>query len=258
MTRRAFSERDIHLALDGELPVDEMLDFEHWLAGRPDMKTLAARYEQDRAALRAALAGIAEAPVPQRLTAALETKRETQRGGAVWQRYAAAAILFLIGGLSGYYAASLSQPVATPLLTRMADNAIDAHLIYSNEKLHVVEVAADQRDHLQGWLSKRVGVKLVAPDLRALGYDFIGGRLLPFEKTTAAQFMYQDASGGRVSLYLTRDETRADTGYHWLQERGANALYWFDGGYGCAIAGTVPQATLTAIADAAYKQLLEG
>ena len=78
--------------------------------------------------------------------------------------------------------------------------------MYAAEKLHVVEVGADQKDHLVGWLSKRVGTTLVAADFTAEGFELVGGRLLPLAERPAAQFMYQDQSGNRVSLYVTGDE----------------------------------------------------
>ena len=43
MTLRGYSERDIHLALDDELPPDERLGFDRWLDANPDMKALAQR-----------------------------------------------------------------------------------------------------------------------------------------------------------------------------------------------------------------------
>ncbi|HEY5819872.1 MAG TPA: anti-sigma factor [Mesorhizobium sp.] len=256
MIQRGYSERDIHLALDGELPPDDLAGFERWLAANPDMQALAQRYTQDRQQLVGALEGILAEPVPERLSRLAGAKPRAGSDSRHLFRYAAAAALFVAGGLAGYLVAPQFSS-ATPPLVQMADNAIDAHLIYSNEKLHVVEVGADQRDHLQGWLSKRVGVKLIAPDLKNQGFELVGGRLLPAGKKTAAQFMYQDATGNRVSLYVTRDETGADTGYRVLEERGARALYWLDGGYACAVAGSTPEGTLSAIADATYKQLLE-
>ena len=38
MTRRDFSERDIHMALDGELPGDERAAYDAWLDANPEMK----------------------------------------------------------------------------------------------------------------------------------------------------------------------------------------------------------------------------
>jgi anti-sigma factor RsiW len=257
MTTRGFSERDIHLALDGELPPDDRVGFDRWLDAHPDMQALAQRFGDNREQLKAGLDPILDEPVPERLSRMVEASNTgSARGSHLW-RYAAAAALFALGGLAGYFAApQLSSN--TPALVQMADSAIDAHNIYSNEKLHVVEVGADQRDHLQGWLSKRVGVKLVAPDLKNQGFELIGGRLLPSGRKTAAQFMYQDATGNRVSLYVTRDETGADTGYRVLEWNGSRAIYWLDGGYGCAVAGAAPEKLLSAIADATYSQLLAG
>ncbi|TIN05287.1 MAG: anti-sigma factor, partial [Mesorhizobium sp.] len=67
MTRRDFSERDIHMALDDELPVDERVAYDAWLEANPEMKARSVRYVADRAALRAAFAGVLNEPVPARL-----------------------------------------------------------------------------------------------------------------------------------------------------------------------------------------------
>ncbi|RWD44948.1 MAG: anti-sigma factor, partial [Mesorhizobium sp.] len=71
MTRRDFSERDIHMALDGELPGEERVAYDAWLEANPEMKAKSARYIADRAALRAALAGVMDEPVPARLRQAV-------------------------------------------------------------------------------------------------------------------------------------------------------------------------------------------
>jgi anti-sigma factor RsiW len=71
MTRRDFSERDIHMALDGELPGEERMAYDAWLDANPEMKAKSARYVADRAALSAAFAGVMDEPVPARLRKAL-------------------------------------------------------------------------------------------------------------------------------------------------------------------------------------------
>ena len=86
----------------------------------------------------------------------------------------------------------------------------------------------------------------------------LGGRLLPEQRRSAAQFMYQDAEGNRISLYVARDPANGDTGFRFVEEGGTRAIYWLDDGYGCAVAGAVSEATLDAIATTSYKQLLEG
>ncbi|MCO5063030.1 MAG: anti-sigma factor [Rhizobiaceae bacterium] len=255
---RAFTETDIHLALDGELPADERAAFELWVEANADMKALFERYMQDRDRLRSALEGVTHEPIPERLrSVVVGDARKTARAGT-FSRYAAAAALLVFGGLGGYFAGQRTQTVQQPaMLKPIAENAMAAHLIYANEKRHVVEVGADQTDHLNAWLSNRVGVKIVAPDLKSGGFDLVGGRLLPFDGKTAAQFMYQDPTGNRLSLYVTKDETRQDSGYKYLSVKGTDTLFWLDGGYGCALTGNLPEKALTQLADITYDQLVK-
>jgi anti-sigma factor RsiW len=246
MQQRSFSERDIHLAIDGELPADDSVAFELWLDRNPEMKTKYARYRSDADRLRAAFAGVLDEEIPPRLGLASAGGRQvSRRSGMLWRSLAAAVILAAVG-VGGFAAGRLTlQATGGETGAQIADRAIAAHVIYAAEKLHVVEVGADQKDHLVGWLSKRVGLRLVAPDFTSEGYSLVGGRLLPAAHRTAAQFMYQDPG-------------RADTGFRFMQEDGARAYYWIDGGYGCAIAGAAPEDKLKAIARLAYRQLLAG
>ena len=71
MSGRDFTERDIHMALDGELPGEERAAYEAWLNANPEMKARSLRYAADVEALRTAFAGVADEPVPARLTRAV-------------------------------------------------------------------------------------------------------------------------------------------------------------------------------------------
>lgn len=258
MSERVFEERDIHLALDGELPPEERAAYDAWLAGRPDMQARSERFAADAALLREALAPTLAEPVPPRLVAVLSRQggRSTQEQPIL--RLLAAAVLLAIGLGCGYLIGASGWHPSNDEGRLIVESAIAAHDIFSREKLHVVEVRADQREHLLGWLSKRVGLTLVAPDLTTRGFDLVGGRLLPLQRASAAQFMYQDHAGNRVSLYVARDPANADTGFRFAEEGATKALYWMDDGYGCAVAGDLPQRDLQTIADLAYTQLLEG
>ena len=55
------------------------------------------------------------------------------------------------------------------------------------------------------WLSKRLGTPSSVPHLSETGYELVGGRLLPGNSGPAAQFMYQDARGQRLTLYVRTD-----------------------------------------------------
>lgn len=256
MTARTFTERDIHLALDGELPDDEIAAFTDWVDANPAMKAVRDRLAADRDLLRRTFGPIVDEPIPSRLAALAESSASGNEAAMrPWWRLVAAAMLLAAGGAAGYAYASLGVG-ETRAVARVADNAVEAHEVYAAEKLHVVEVGADQKDHLVGWLSKRVGTKLVAPDLADQGYSLVGGRLLPAAGQAAAQFMYQDHAGNRVSLYVTHGARKTETGFRLYEQDPARAFYWLDGGFAYAVAGEVPEDKLLAIANASYRQLL--
>lgn len=255
MTRRDFTEQDIHLALDGEMPLEDRGGFDAWLEANPEMRARRARFSADRDRLQEAFAPIAAEPVPERFKRQLGGEGRPARPWLLLRRLSAAVVIFALGATGGYLFGVRQSPLAMHDRA-FADNAIQAHQMYAAEKLHVVEVKADQRDHLLGWLSKRVGVQLVAPDLSGQGYELIGGRLLPDAGKAAAQFMYQNPSGERISLYVTREKKRTQTGFKSLVEGDTRVFYWMDDDYGCAVAGAAPEQTLLSLADTAYRQYL--
>lgn len=257
MMAAEFSERDIHLALDGELPAERLRDFNLWLEANPDMKLQAARFEADRQRLLAALGPVAYEATPAKLTATI-VGDASATGLTPWWRgaIAAAALAFAMAGGYAIGRAGLPKPIVA-VAEPVAERAVVAHQIYAAEKLHVVEVGADQKDHLVGWLSKRVGLNLTAPDFSREGFNLVGGRLLPSGEKAAAQFMYQDYSGNRVSLYITATPSRRETGFRLFEHAGQRAFYWLDDGFGYAVVGPVSQPVIESVARAAYGQLLD-
>ena len=137
MSRRDFTERDIHMALDGELPAEERADFEPWLDANPEMKAMSGRFERDRARLAAALAPAAGRAGPARLDeAGVRARRQAappagtrwrdgRRGGGGLR--ASAALAAIWSGATGCGR-------ARRLEDRMAEDAIAAHAIYAAER----------------------------------------------------------------------------------------------------------------------------
>jgi anti-sigma factor RsiW len=121
------------------------------------------------------------------------------------------------------------------------------------EARHTVEVNADQEAHLVQWLSKRLGRELIVPDLAPAGFRLMGGRLLPAEYGPAAQFMYENGSGERLTLYL-RAGVRDETAFRYHQEGGIGAFCWSDEGFGYAIAAKADRELLLRIAELVHKQ----
>ena len=258
MSGRDFSLNDIHLALDGELSADDRADFEHWLDAHPDMKALSVRYERDRETLAAALAPVLDEPVPAKLTTTAQGEAKPRRSWtALLRSAAAAASLLVVGGVGGYSVAVNGWVSAADAGDQFAENAIVAYATYTADQPHAVEVGGDDKHYLDDWLSKRIGIKLVAPDLAAEGFSLLGGRILPAGHGVAALLVYKDAASNHLSIYVTGAGTAKAKGTYVADEGGPTAIYWLDPRYGCAIVGSIPPDRLDAVARSAWTQMKE-
>jgi len=175
-----------------------------------------------------------------------------------WLDYARAAGVLAVGiaiGLAVPYLRTPAQPfiaAATPLPARAAR----AHLVYTPEVRHPVEVDAKEQDHLVKWLSKRLALNLKVPVLTGDGFELLGGRLLPGPDGPVAQFMYQDGSGKRLTLYVTKPSKGDNTtAFRFAQEGPVSVFYWLDRDCGYALSGEVDKATLQRVATSVYRQL---
>ena len=130
-----------------------------------------------------------------------------------------------------------------------------AHELYTSEVLHPVEVRADQQAQLVDWVSKQLDRAIVIPDLRALGFDFIGGRLLPAEGGPAAQLMYEDAAGQRVTFLIVAANDGHESSLRYAQTGSLGSFLWTDETIRCVLVGSVARDRLRDIAARAYEQL---
>ena len=175
-----------------------------------------------------------------------------------WFPYAKAAVVFAVGIAVGlampmlYTSTSGTDVTARQLPLRAAT----AHLVYASEVRHPVEVDASQQDHHVKGLSKRLGTELKVPVLSHEGFELLGGRLLPGSEGPVAQFMYQDASGKRLTLYVTRPRKGEElTAFRFAKEGPVSVFYWIDDECGYALSGELDRPTLAKVAGAVYKQL---
>jgi anti-sigma factor RsiW len=163
-----------------------------------------------------------------------------------------------LGAVAGWWLRDARpDPVARPDVPRFVKRATVAHATYSPEVRHPVEVGADNEAHLVAWLSKRLGAKVQAPNLEAVGYGLVGGRLLPEETKPAAQFMYQCKAGTRITLYVRADATHnRETAFRYEADGNVGVFYWIDRRFGYALSSAdVSREMLLKVANAAYRQL---
>ena len=250
MTKPHISEADLHAYLDRELAAAQRADVESRVASDAQAAEKLAAYSRINDALRAQYDPVLDEPVPPRLTA----RREKQRRPLL--KYVAAVAWFALGATAGWQMHGFQSREDRAAPPSWAKRAVVAHVVYSPEVRHPVEVGADQEPHLVAWLSKRLGTPLRIPQLGVIGYSLVGGRLLPGEQGPAAQFMYEDAQGQRLTLYVrsNREHTR-ETAFRFARDGNVRTFYWIDRGLGLALSGELEKDELLNVATAVYKQL---
>lgn len=245
-------ERDLHAYVDGRLEPQRHKEVEAWLTEHPEDVRRVVEYERQNKAMQALFDPIVGEPIPQHL------RIQSLRQGMPILRYAAMVALLVFGGVLGWVMHGLvpAQLEPLPVAASLPQRAIMAHAVYAPEVLHPVEVTAEQEAHLVKWLSKRLGRELHAPHLSALGYAMVGGRLLPGDDGPAAQFMYENAQGKRLTLYISSvAESSGETAFRYERKDGISVFYWVDGTLGYALSGEVDKSGLLAAANAVYRGL---
>lgn len=220
--------------VDGELPEAEAAAARAALAHDAQAAMLAERYRQQNAALKALF------PLPANLRYVLV------RAQPRWWRRALAALGWALAGMAlALGVAWLPGASADP--REFARHADAAYAVFAPEQRHPVEVAAADQPHLQAWLSRRLARTLTIPSLDEYGFALLGGRLLVGDAGPAAQLMYQNAAGERLTLYIT-PAAPASASLGLLRQADRRTYYWAGGGAGYALSGQLGEARLRAIA----------
>jgi len=262
-------EARLHAFVDGLLPPEERVAVLERLDADPEAAARVARWQAQRQALRGLARDQPLGDTPPELGAIVLRAGASRRG--LLSRALAAGLLLSLGLAGGYQwgrhdvgapawpAASLAGRAGG--VPEFAREAGVAFAVYSAEKRHPVEVTAAEQAHLVQWLSRRLGRPLKVPELTDRGYALLGGRLLPGDAgqsgSPRAQFMYENADGDRLTLYVAVFEpgaAPAGAEFRLLRQDGRTTLYWVDGGFGYALSAH-PAVELQPLAQRVHRQL---
>jgi anti-sigma factor RsiW len=232
MDDRPVTENELHAWLDGELPAERCEAVRRHLAEHPEDARRLETYRQHAALISRAFGPIGR---PQPAWRA-----------AGWGRFvgaaAAAVLLFISGAAAGWlgheHAAEDSE---------VAEYALTAHQLYAAEQRHAVEVTAEESAHLTAWLSKRLNQPLHIPVIS--GHRLVGGRLLPSDYGPAAQLMYEDADGRRLTLYFCHAALPEEAELELAQSGPLKALMWGGRGLAWAVVGELSPDQLKSLAQ---------
>lgn len=264
MSKQAITEADLHAYVDAALPETRRAEVEDYLAAQPEAATRVHAYRTQLDALHQHYDPLLDEEIPASLLrlaskppVAVDAKKQPFLSRWSLQRFAAGVVIAVIGGAAGWLGHARYQGGEQMAhMTPLPRQAAVAHVVYSPDVRRPVEVTADQEEQLVKWLSKRLGTPVTPPKLGAIGYELIGGRLLPGNTGPVAQFMYHDSSGQRLTLYVSTENTVSrDTGFRFSKEGPVNVFYWVDGQFGYALSAGIDKGELARVATAVYDQL---
>ena len=124
------------------------------------------------------------------------------------------------------------------------------HRVYaSTARRHLVEVGADELDHIQDWMTGMLGRPIPVPDLSAYGVTFAGARLLGINEKPVAQLVYLDADDQPLALCIIPSTSQAKTPTSSTNGE-LNLVDWRDGNHGYAVVGWSPPELLNTLTEA--------
>ncbi|MDL2409241.1 anti-sigma factor [Rhizobium calliandrae] len=259
-TNPTVTEADLNAFADGLLPPDERARVEAWLAENPEQANMVAAWQAQNASIREMFApyetsreGDRDLVMPIAAPVPAATSRRL-----LWLSTAAASLaIFLVGAAVGHFGPPLLMQPELRLtgIEALPRQAQSAFTVYASDVRHPVEVGADQEAHLATWLGKRMNVaELKVPSLQRLGFQLVGGRLLPINGTPGALFMYENAAGQRLTVLVGTNKENTTTSFRFASAGSVETFYWIDGRLGYAVTGEISRDMLRQVADECYKQ----
>lgn len=248
MTQRPSIEDLIQRSIDGKLSSTERERIKRHLAENPDDAARHSKMQRQSQLIKKTV------PVPS-AEHLRSLRKQPSNAFPSALRVAASVAIFAAGLGVGYSLPPRNSDVATDLAV-FARQARAAHSLYVSEVLHPVEVAASEKDHLQTWLSNRLGAAIIAPQLGDTGFSLIGGRLLPAGDQASALFMYENANGDRLSLVATHGRPTQSQSFRFQEEGELLIVFWQDGPWQYSLVGDQQREPMDQIARLVHGQMI--
>ncbi len=250
----------------GEVPRpaadDDRLEAPHvrsWLDPQPDAPDISARPQTGLQGETRHGTDALEGAADEGNVAQFRPRRRFLSAATGWAMAAAAGLLIAAAGIPLAYRTGIDAGVERQAETEQIRHGwltqvAQYHRAYSAESRHLVEVAADESEHITDWLGARLGLDFAIPDLAAQGLDFQGARLLFIDGAPVAQLMYADAADTVIGLCFLATE-REDAGFTETVRDEMGLVSWRDSGHAFVVVGPEPTDALLQIAESARLQI---
>jgi anti-sigma factor RsiW len=138
--------------VDRVLEPERQVEVEGYLESHPEVARRVAAFSGQCELLRAALAPIADEPLPAELNLSRIIENRRRRPSPVW--WAVAAMLLVsIGGIAGWIARGSMMPASPSGLIALAEEAADSYNVYAPDHIRPVEIRAADNAQLVQWVS---------------------------------------------------------------------------------------------------------
>lgn len=255
------AEDRLHALVDGRLSPQDADTLRASIAGDEHAAATLQAWKAQREALRRLHRPLLDEPVPAVMAQAADKAAARLDQQDQWWRWGGIAAGIALAFVTGWFG-SVQWRSAMDLAVGPGQNfgqqAAVAHVAYLPEMRHPAQVPTAQQERLVKVLSQRLGQPLKVPQLSALGYELVGGRPLPGPDGERAQFMFQNAAGEQVTLYIGAlpgvAASAKATSFRYTTQAPVPGFYWIDQGLGYAMAGQLSRQALMDLAHAVYAQ----
>lgn len=196
------AERRIHLQVDGELAPEERLALQTHLGGCEACARDQAMLEKTREVLRERAAEDDQAPAHLVERISGDVARIARREGRSRLAWAAPLALATVALGVAVFALLGGEP-APAKESGVVQRSVDVHTLDVP-----VDIASPDPARVQAFLEPRLHARVRVPHLDGAGLSLAGARVVSAADRRAAQLVYEDGLGARVTVLVVPDKDR--------------------------------------------------
>jgi anti-sigma factor RsiW len=239
------SSEDLAAYLDGEMTPQRRAEMVRHLENSPEDAARLEKWRRKDMALRIGLSQLAKAGEQDVIRRLRQHRGENYRPVRRWAQAAVVLLGIALGAGAWWLREEQNSNTELTYAAATAYLAGTATLVPASN-------AAD-RDQLAENIAAHLGVRVAPPDLSKFGFKLAGGQLLSNSDHPAAQLIYVDARGRRISCFFKRIDTDRESNWEYGKAEGVPGIHRVGERLGWVVLGDLPVSELQQIAEATYK-----
>ena len=253
-TQMSVTEDDLQAYVDGLLSPESAARVAAYLSACPQERARLDAYRRQNVLMHRLFDWHAHQPEDARIEALVRRysirQRRLRRGEAVLRIAAVLAVVVLSGGI-GWMGASEFAERDKPRAA-FIQQAAAAHDTIGAVDVSAGNFAAPGDGHVKlppATSTRHAAMPDKAPDFRKNGFDLVGGRVVTTDDGPALHFLYKDATGGRVTLFIGLRPPDGETGQTLVEDDGLVMIHRQGETIAYSLIGDVGWPTLFSLAE---------